>query len=509
MNSDIKFYLSLLMRRLPILLVIFVTFSVIGGALALFLPSQYRASAVLLVESAQIPDELASSTVRTPSLEQLEIIEQRLIRRANLIDIANEFQVFEGGPRMNPDEVVSEMRARTGISRSVGRNRATLMTISFEGDDPRIAAGVVNQLTSLVLNEDSERRQALAEQTLDFFEQEVDRLERALSQRSADIVSFKETNFNTLPEKLDFKLDRQTRILDQQSRLEEEVSRLRTQRNRLVELGTSALSGGAQQGQLSQAARELQAAESELEQARLLYSAQNPRIRVLEGRVAALETRVAAERGGESETVDTAQAILELQLTEIDERARSIALELDRSSTELAELEEAIDRTPETASRLEALERDYQNTQSQYNAAINNLAKAQTGERIEVLAKGQRITVIEQAVPPTEPTSPNRPLIAGGGVLLGTGLAAAFFLLGELLNRAIRRPSELVSGLGVQPLATIPYLETTGGKRRRRALSTLGILAIAIGIPVALWFLHYNFMPLDLVFDKIIDRIGL
>ena len=74
MNSDIKFYLSLFMRRLPVMTVIFMVFATIGAALALFLPPQYRASSVLLVESAQIPDELASSTVQTSSQEQLEII---------------------------------------------------------------------------------------------------------------------------------------------------------------------------------------------------------------------------------------------------------------------------------------------------------------------------------------------------------------------------------------------------------------------------------------------------
>ena len=183
--------------------------------------------------------------------------------------------------------------------------------------------------------------------------------------------------------------------------------------------------------------------------------------------------------------------------------------DIERARSEIEAIEEDIQRTPETAIILEGLERDYLNTQAQYNAAINNLAKAQTGERIEVLAKGQRITVIEQAVPPTEPTSPNRPLIAGGGVFLGAGLAAAFFVLAELLNHAIRRPSELVSALGVQPLATIPYLETTGAKRRKRAFSLLLLIAIAIGIPVALWFVHYSFMPLDLVVDKIIERLGL
>ncbi len=507
MNSDIKFYLSLFMRRLPVMTVIFMVFATIGAALALFLPPQYRASSVLLVESAQIPDELASSTVQTSSQEQLEIIEQRLLRRANLIDISNELLVFEGERRLNPDEIVEEMRARTGISLTVGRNRATLMSISFQDEDPQVAASVVNEFTSLVLNEDAERRQELAEQTLDFFEQEVDRLERAVAQRSADIVSFKGQNSNTLPENLDFKLERQARLLDEISTANEELGRLATQRNRLVELGTSAIGGNS--AQLSPAAQELSSVETELEQARLIYSDQNPRIKVLEARLAALQTRVSSERGAETQTADPAQTILDLQLSEIDARTETINTDIERARVEIEALEEDIAGTPETSILLDGLERDYLNTQAQYNAAVSNLAKAQTGERIEVLAKGQRITVLEQAVPPTEPTSPNRPLIAGGGVFLGAGLAGAFFLLSELLNRAIRRPSELVSGLGIQPLATIPYLETTGAKRRKRALSFLVILAIAIGIPVALWLVHYYYLPLDLLIEKVIDRLGL
>ncbi len=508
MNSDVKFYTSLLRRRLPIMLAIFMVFSTIGVSLALFLPSQYRAAAVLLVESAQIPDELASSTVQTSSQEQLEIIEQRLLRRANLIDISNGLGVFEGDGRMNPDEIVSNMRDRTNISLTVGRNRATLMSISFSDEDPSVAAGVVNEFTSLVLNEDAERRQALAEQTLDFFEQEVNRLERALAESSTDIVAFKSENSATLPENLDFKLERQSRLLDFITSSNEELSRLATQRNRLVELGTTAVGGGAG-ANLSPAAQELSAVQAQLDEARLLFSDQNPRIKVLEARLAALETRVSAERSSNSDAPDPAQTILDLQLSEIEDRVQGLNEDIERARSEIEAIEEDIQRTPETAIILEGLERDYLNTQAQYNAAINNLAKAQTGERIEVLAKGQRITVIEQAVPPTEPTSPNRPLIAGGGVFLGAGLAAAFFVLAELLNHAIRRPSELVSALGVQPLATIPYLETTGAKRRKRAFSLLLLIAIAIGIPVALWFVHYSFMPLDLVVDKIIERLGL
>ena len=58
------------------------------------LPETWSTSARLLVESPQIPDNMVASTIQTDAIEQLDIIQQKLLTRANLIDIANKFQVF-------------------------------------------------------------------------------------------------------------------------------------------------------------------------------------------------------------------------------------------------------------------------------------------------------------------------------------------------------------------------------------------------------------------------------
>jgi len=78
MTSDIRFYKTLFVKRIPLMATIFVLCSAIGVGLAVMLPSRYVAEATLLVESPQIPDELAASTVRTSATERLQIIEQRL-----------------------------------------------------------------------------------------------------------------------------------------------------------------------------------------------------------------------------------------------------------------------------------------------------------------------------------------------------------------------------------------------------------------------------------------------
>ncbi|MBT8460600.1 MAG: lipopolysaccharide biosynthesis, partial [Boseongicola sp.] len=491
-------------KRLPLMATIFVLCSAIGIGLALMLPSKYIADATLLVESPQIPDELAASTVRTSPTERLQIIEQRLMTRANLIDIANEFEVFGGRGRMTPDEVVEEMRDLTEIRRTASRGGATFMTISFRATSPNLSAGVANEFVTLVLNDDSERRQSLAEQTLDFFEESVDRLNQQLALQSAEIVEFKDANQDALPENLDFRIDRLSRLQDQLIAAARDRAALTEQRSRMMVIGQ-----GATGVQLSPAQQELAATQEELRRALTVYSETNPRVRMLRARVAQLsETAANEDQTAVATAVDPNAALFDLEMEAIERRVVFLDEQETRITSEVEELRDAIERTPENAIRLESLEREYQNTLNQYNTAVQNLARAQTGERIEVLSKGERISVIEQATPPTEPNSPNRPLIAGGGVALGMALALGIFFLLELTNRAIRRPADLVKGLSIQPIATIPYLETTGGKARRRALQSILIAALAIGIPAVLWAVHTFYLPIDLIVDRVISRFG-
>jgi len=509
MNSEIRFYWKLLVRRMPIMMVLFILCAAIGAGMAMTLPPKYQASARLLVEGAQIPGELAASTVQVQTGERLEIIRQRLLTRENLIGIADKFGVFADTERMSPDQVVQAMRGFVSIKTSSGRDRATLMTISFDAEDGVKASNVVNEFVTLVLQQDSERRQDTAEQTLDFFQEEVDRLSEELGLKSGVIVQFKEDNADALPENLNFRVARQSQLQDQIIAATRDRASLEEQRNRLTALGSIQANGATT---LPPEQLALQAAQKELQSALTIYSETNPRVKLLKARVTQLEEAVnQLEETPEEQAafVDPARKLYELQLAEIDQRVVLLDRQIERAQSETAVLRAAIERTPENAIQLDALQREYNIVESQYNGAVKNLAKAQTGERIEVLSRGERISVIEQATPPTQPTSPNRKLIAGGGVALGTALAVGFFVLLELFNRTIRRPVDLVKGLSIQPIATIPYLETARGKLRRRLLQVFVVLAIAIGIPIVLWALHTYYMPLDLLITKVMGRLGL
>ena len=221
MNLDLRFYFTLFLRRLPVMLTIFLVCSVLGVATAYNAAPTYTSSARLLIEEAQIEVGVANSINPT---QQLRLIRERLLTRANLIDIANELNVFEDMESMTPDAIVTEMLENTSVQLSGGRNQVTLMTISFEARTGEIAARVVNEYLTLIEADNSSNTNAQVENTLAFFQREVDRLSADLDQQSAQIVSFKAENADALPEDLDFRYGRQAQLFERQERLEKDFA---------------------------------------------------------------------------------------------------------------------------------------------------------------------------------------------------------------------------------------------------------------------------------------------
>lgn len=507
--TQLRYFLSLFLRRLHFFLLVAVILGAVSVTVATTLPAAYVSQSRLMLEAPQIPAELASSTVVTAPVEQMQIIEQRLMTRANLLDIARRLEALDGINRMSPDEIVRAMRARTTIRYATGRNAAMIMTMSFEATDPRKAAEVLNEYITIIQRQNAEFRAARAGGTLEFFEQEVARLGADLDRQSARILEFKTRNSDALPETLSFRLSRQTALQERIAQLGRDISTLSSQRDRLVQMfeATGRL-GPARQTPQTPEERQLERLQQELATALLTFSEENPRVTALRARIAQQEELVRAQTGAAPGMPGEA-TLLDIQLAEIDTRLELLREQRDNAESQLAELTATIDRTPANAIALDELERVHRNLASQYNTAVDRLARASTGDRIEAMARGQRIVVIEPPAVPNAPTKPNRLLIAGGGSLAGVLAGIGLVVLLELLNRSIRRPEQLVARLGIQPLSTIPYIRSGNELVWKRLLKGAIILAIIIGIPAAVYAVHVHYLPLDLLAERAMNRIGM
>ncbi len=58
-------------------------------------------------------------------------------------------------------------------------------------------------------------------------------------------------------------------------------------------------------------------------------------------------------------------------------------------------------------------------------------------------------------------------------------------------------------------LATIPYIATRGEVIRGRLKTLAGVAAVAAAVPAALYVVHYQIIPIDLLFTNVMERFGL
>lgn len=460
MKAEISFYLSLFRRRIWWFVATFAVITAIGVGVAMMLPPTYATSARLVVESEKIPDELAASTVQTKAVEHLEIIEQRILAREALLEMATRLRIY-GTERPSPNAIVSDLRSRITFKIEAGQRKrnepegATMLSVGFTADTGIMAASVTNELVTRVLAEDVEMRTSVARQTLDFFDQEVGRLEDQLSRSGATLLAFQQENRDVLPETQDMRSQRVLAIQSELSRIEREIDDLARERRRLVRLHQSIrrTQSDSYRDVESYEARQLAALRETLDQ----LPEGDPGRADISRRIASL-TKMLADQG-EPTQASVRRTAFHDRVDEIDERIRA---EEDRRLAlvdELQDIQSSLALTPTKAAQLASLEQDHSNLRSLYDQALESRALAETGDTIESLSKGQRIAVIEQAGIPLAPASPNRKMVALGGSTAGVMLGLLLVALLELRLGFLRRPVDLHRRLGITPIATLPNLD--------------------------------------------------
>jgi succinoglycan biosynthesis transport protein ExoP len=504
-NIDLRFYCSILQQRLAYVLAIATVVFVSAAALTGVLSPVYSSSAKILAESPQIPAELARSTVPIGAVEQLQIIQQQITTRDDLLALAHKLHLYDDAEtKPYGDDVVRDMRSRITFEQlqldTQGRDQgATVFSVSFLASEPDLAAKVANELATMVLGRNQRQRTDRAGSTLQFFNREVSRLVSDLNRLEAEILKFKTEHKDTLPESLDFRRSQQSSLQERLISLEREESDLRTRRSSLIATytNTGQLVGAVLLTPEQQMLVDLNKALSEQ---LLIFSEASPNIAALRLRIASLQNNLMATKpeGTKKEAgppgAQSAPFGLSLQLSDIDKRLQAVTVEKTSAARRIKELTHSITGTPASEVVLNSLERNRENIQTQYNAAIARRAEALTGEQIEMRSDGGRFSLLEAATPPSHPISPKRKQIIGLGAVAGIGLGLAFVVLLEVLNKTIRRPVELERLLQSQPLAIIPNignpdkLQPVKSRRRMAAMLAAGLIPISfiVSNPIAI-----------------------
>jgi uncharacterized protein involved in exopolysaccharide biosynthesis len=188
-------------------------FAILAVAIAgaVFWPPTYQSSATILIEEADVPNDLVKSTVSAFADERLQSIQQRVMTTQNLANIINKFNLYADNRQSQPINLIIDFM-RTKIDMEIvsadttdpksGRptKAAIAFTLSFAGTSPQQTQQVTNELVTLYLSENQRAREEQATSTASFLIGESQRLQTNMVKLENDLANFKIEHSGLLPE---------------------------------------------------------------------------------------------------------------------------------------------------------------------------------------------------------------------------------------------------------------------------------------------------------------------
>ncbi len=198
--------MRLLHRRLWLIALVGVIGAALSVLIALSQPKVFQATAVIQIESPQVGSDLAGQTIATDANHRLQLIEQRLMARDNLVKVIERHGLFANVPNMPLAEKVHQLRISARITPITvgipGMGPATTpsgLSVTVNLNDPVKAAEVANDFVETVITQNRERRMDLVRETLDFFSTEEARVSAQIAEVEGVIADFKRANGASLP----------------------------------------------------------------------------------------------------------------------------------------------------------------------------------------------------------------------------------------------------------------------------------------------------------------------
>jgi uncharacterized protein involved in exopolysaccharide biosynthesis len=194
-HGGFEHYFAIAKRRLLYLFIPFVVILVLGSLVVAIQRPLYQAAGKVLVETQDIPADLVRPTITDTANKRIQVIQQRIMTRDNLLEMVQKFGLFPSQQRwMTSSQQLDLMRERTklklvDLELPTQQNNLTIAFIlSFDYENAEIAAQVANELLTLVLSEDARNRTNRAAETTKFLEQETKRLQGVVDSIEAKIT---------------------------------------------------------------------------------------------------------------------------------------------------------------------------------------------------------------------------------------------------------------------------------------------------------------------------------
>jgi polysaccharide chain length determinant protein (PEP-CTERM system associated) len=520
-NKTITFEdaIKIIKRRRWALIVPVISAVLLSVVLLLVWDPVYRSTSTILIEEQEISRDYVMATVTSYAEQRLQMINQRIMSSARLVEIINHFNLYaDKRNKLTTEEIVENMRKKDikfdtvmadVIDRRTGQKTAATIafTVSYEGKNPAMVQQVDNVLASLYLEENIKVTSQQTSGTTKFLEDEMNSVQTRLLELEKAIAVYKEKNPLALPELFQFNLqtlDANNRtydqLQDQLRTLKEKESYLQTQ---LASMVPDA------ENQDKDRLKELRMALLGL-QSRV--SDEYPDVIKMKKEIAELEQRLNSpdkKKAIAKNPDNPAYIALDSQLASTQSDISSVKRQISELEKKKKDYAQRMEMSPRVEEGYKNLVVDRNNTQAKYEDLTKKYMEAKVAQGLEKENIGERFTLIDPARLPEKPVRPNRPVILLIGLILGLGAGVGTAALQEANDHSARRSEDLAKAGPFPVLAEIPEIFTLQDVlRKRRSHKIIGGIAIILVVLTVL-FIHFFVMDLDVLWARAARRFGI
>ena len=442
---------TIIRERYRWLLVPAVLSLIAGIAAAFLLPTVYRSTATLLVESPQLPEDVVGTQDGDIVDQRIAKIRQQVLSRPRLIELIQKYRLYsDERTRKSLSETIEEMRKATTIQAvsaelqpAGGKSSTIAFTLSFDYKTAAQAQAVAQDMTEQVLLLDATKTSEQAANTVQFLTDQAAALQSQISGLETAIEAVKAQNGLALSSGGAMIFGGSTGGYDAQIiALQRDNAQLAAQK----------------EARKTSADRDpiVAAAEAELAAAQARYSDDHPDVAIARRRLAQAKSLAASNQAKlppdmiDQQIASNSAQIAALQAAKAQEVGR------------LSAAQNAQARGPLVQEQIAQQQQKLDGLNKQYESVSTRLLSAQASAKAETEQKGERLSVIDPPVVPEDPNSPNRPLLIAGGLAFGLGFGLFLILAVELYLRPIRDVLDIRAVTGTAPMVSIPTIDPVG-----------------------------------------------
>ncbi|HDH04481.1 MAG TPA: hypothetical protein ENH01_02030 [Nitrospirae bacterium] len=449
-----------------------------------FIPEKYEAKSTVFIEQSAIKKLIQGTGRRSREEDSLRGLKYTMLSRKVLLKVINEMDLDVMARNDAEIESMTEKLAQnTNITAST---KEDIFTVSYKGKDPAIVQEYVNTLVEKYIETISSLKKEDAFGASRFLSGQIDYYKDKIAAIEGELADFRREEGIYLAIDESALVRSMTGYKEEIEDVEMEIRNLKAKKKRIKQQ----LSGESpftlalidiNRGD-SLTAR-LKALEQKLQLLLMKYTENYPEVIKIKIEIETLKKLMDAEEanGGDganpysnlSAGMSMANPIyqqLRENLLNLESEIDSLKAKKETLGNRIKRSENELKNIPENKKILTNLERDRGTYQTLYEQMLAKLGQAEVNEQVEAQNKGEVYKIIERAVLPRRPVSPNRVMLILLGIFGGIAAGIGAVLLMDKNESSIRDIDTLKSLLGIKVLAVIPAIVTENDIRRKRKI---------------------------------------